>query len=174
LFLLGLFIGNTFQYQLNSTTLVGIGISSISSVTGVLKMLFDWKNEPTLEFGELTHNDEPAYFINVKKKKGKGYAKDCEGKIKTDGINTHTVWALNEPRRIDIADEMKLRLFAVDTKENTIDFPSATFTEGRSFNFKDLDDYLNKDLTIMVYCNTNSPKPYIKKIRDIIDNSTSD
>ena len=69
---------------------------------------------------------------------------------------------------------MKLRLFAVDTKENTIHFPSATFTEGRSFNFKDLDDYLNKDLTIMVYCNTNSPKPYIKKIRDIIDNSTSD
>jgi hypothetical protein len=137
LFLLGVFIGNTFQYPLNSTTIIGIVISSISSITGVVKMFFDWKNEPALEFGELTHTNDLAYFIKVKKSKGKGFAKNCEGKIKVNGINTNTVWALNEPRRIDIADEMNLRLFSIDKKENTIDFPSARLITGRSYNFKD-------------------------------------
>jgi hypothetical protein len=85
LFLLGVFIGNTFQYPLNSTIIAGIVISLISSITGVVKMFFDWKNEPTLEFGELTHTSNQEYFIKVKKLKGKEYAKNCEGKIKTDG-----------------------------------------------------------------------------------------
>ena len=98
LFLLGVFIGNTFQYPLNSTTIIGIVISSISSITVVVKMFFDWKNEPALEFGELTHTNDLAYFIKVKKSKGKGFAKNCEGK-KVNGINTNTVWALNEPRK---------------------------------------------------------------------------
>ena len=150
---------------------LGTIVSLVGLIVVLVKMLWNLLNEPTLEFGDITNNDEPAYFITVKKQKGKGYAKNCEGKIKIDGINTHTVWALNEPRRIDIAGEMKLRLFAVDTKENTIDFPSAALTNGRSQNFRNLNDYLDKELTIIVYCETHSPKPCIKKIRGIIANS---
>jgi hypothetical protein len=150
---------------------LGTIVFLVGLIVVLVKMLWNLLNEPTLEFGDITNNNEPAYFITVKKQKGKGYAKNCEGKIKIDGINTHTVWALNEPRRIDIADEMRLRLFAVDTKKNIIDFPSAALTNGRSRTLKDLNDYLDKELTITVYCETHSPKPCRTKIRDIIANS---
>jgi hypothetical protein len=90
------------------------------------------------------------------------------------GINTHTVWALNEPRRIDIADEVCLRLFSIEKESNLIDFPSADLTRGRGSACKDLSDYLDKELIITVYCETHSPTPCIKKIRDIIETSKSE
>ena len=100
------------------------------------KLYIKWRDTPILEFGIISHNIEPAYFIEVKKKKGKGYAKNCEGKINIEDIDTHTVWARSEFIRTDIGDKEPLRLFSIDKHNNTIDFPSGHNMQGRSKNRK--------------------------------------
>ena len=81
--------------QLDSTYL-GTIVSLLGVILVMIKMFWTLLNEPTLEFGDITKNNEPAYFITVKKKGGKGYAKNCEGKIKIENIDTHTVLECRE------------------------------------------------------------------------------
>ena len=135
----------------------------------MIKMFWTLLNEPTLEFGDITKNNEPAYFITVKKKGGKGYSKNCEGKIKIENIDTHTVWSRSEYVRTDIGDYEQLRLFATDKNNNIIDFPSAYEMKGRGQDKRLLDEFMDKELTIEVFSETHIPKPCTKTIREFIN-----
>ena len=162
-------IGLWYYFTTYQTNPLGITLGGlIPSILGAYKLYIPWKATPTLEFGSISHNDEPAYFITVKKKKGKGAVKKCEGKITIEDIYTNTVWALNEPRQIDIVDKMPLRLFYLEREKNVIDFPSAALVQGRASNPKPLDKFIDKKLTIKVFSETHNPKSYTKTIREII------
>lgn len=151
----------------------GTIVSLAGLIVVLVKMLWNLLNEPTLEFGDITNNNEPAYFLTVKKKGGKGYVKNCEGKIKIEDIDTRTVWARSEYVRTDIGDQEPLRLFSIDKNNNIIDFPSAYEMKGRSKNERPLNEYLDKELTVKVFSETHSPKPCKKTIREIITTSKS-
>jgi hypothetical protein len=176
LFVIGLIIfgiGLLYYFTTYQTNPLGITLGVlIASFSGVYKLYIKWRDTPTLEFGIISHNIEPAYFIEVKKK-GKGYAKNCEGKIKIEDIDTHTVWARSEFIRTDIGDKEPLRLFSIDKHNNTIDFPSGHNMQGRSKNERPLDKYLDKELTVKVFSDAHIPKQYIATIREIIDSSIS-
>jgi len=124
-----------------------VDFGTIVSLAGLIvvlgKMLWNLLNEPTLEFGDITNNYDPAYFLTVKKKKGKGYAKNCEGKILVEGVDTHTVWARSEYIRTDIGDKESLRLFYIDKNNNIIDFPLGHNMQGRSKNERPLNEFLD-------------------------------
>ena len=157
-----------YQKQLDSTYL-GTIVSLLGVILVMIKMFWILLNEPTLEFGDITKNNEPAYFITVKKKGGKGYAKNCEGKIKIENIDTHSVWGRSEYVKIDIGDYTPLRLFSIDKNNNIIDFPSAYEMKGRGQDKRPLDEFLDKELTVKVFSETHSPKPYTKTIREFIN-----
>jgi hypothetical protein len=159
-----------YQKQLDSTDL-GTIVSLLGVILVMINMFWNLLNEPTLEFGDITKNNEPAYFITVNKKGGKGYAKNCEGKIKIENIDTHTVWSRSEYVRTDIGDYEQLRLFATDKNNNIIDFPSAFEMKGRGQDKRPLDEFLDKELTIEVFSETHSPTPLKKTIRKIIASS---
>ena len=156
-----------YQIQLDSTYL-GTIVSLLGVILVLIKMFWNLFNEPILEFGEITNNNEPAYFITVKKKSGKGYAKNCEGKIKIENIDTHTVWSRSEYVRMDIGDYEQLRLFAIDKNNNIIDFPTAYEMKGRGQDKRPLDEFLDKELTIEVFSETHSPKPCIKRLENLL------
>lgn len=173
IFVLGIIItviGLLYYFTTYQTNPLGISLGVlITATSGVYKLYIKWRDTPTLEFGIINHNIEPAYFLEVKKKKGKGAVKKCEGKITIENIDTHTVWALNEPRQIDIVDTMPLRLFSLEKEKNIIDFPSAALIQGKSSNPRPLDKFIDKKLTIKVFSETHIPRPYTKTIREIIE-----
>jgi hypothetical protein len=172
LFVIGLIIigiGLWYYFTTYQTNPLGITLGGlIPALVGAYKLYIKWNDTPRLKFSGISHNIEPAYFITVEKKKGKGAVKNCEGKIIIEDIDTHTVWALGEPRQIDIVDKMPLRLFSLEKEKNIIDFPSADLVKGRSSNPKPLDKFLDNKLTVKVFSETHNPRPYTKTIREII------
>jgi hypothetical protein len=61
----------------------GTIVSLAGLIVVLIKMLWNLLNEPTLEFGDITNNNEPAYFITIKKKRGKGLLKIVKEKSKS-------------------------------------------------------------------------------------------
>jgi len=69
-----------------------------------------------LEYGEISPNDEPAYYLRIIKKK-KGKAKNCERFLTVMDTNVTyaaSAWSLDAQRVIDIRGQMDLRLFRIE------------------------------------------------------------
>jgi hypothetical protein len=174
-FILGFYVALNYINQLavfgSWANLIPV-FTPIGVALAILKLIVEWRREPTLEFGEITVNNEPAYFIAVKKK-GPTIARKCEGWLKVRNDNIPGVWALNEVRVIDIADEMPLRLFRVEN-ENSIVLSSAHVTQGRADNPVPYGEYIDIEITIKIGAEYGrAPKPIRRTIREIIDSATN-
>jgi hypothetical protein len=134
-----------------------------------LRLFYDWSNEPALEFGRITVNNEPAYFLEVRKKRGR-LAEECEGWIEIGDIHAPTVWALNESRIFNIAESMSLRLFRIDRNNDCIVFPSANLLGRKADNPRPYSEYINELLKVRVYAKKGKTpnKPLTKTIAEII------
>jgi len=70
-FIGGLYVAFSYQHQLQFFGQGGLLIA-ISTLIGLAvslsKFLFDWAREPALESGEISTNDEPAYYLRIMKK----------------------------------------------------------------------------------------------------------
>jgi len=131
-------------------------------------------SEPSLEFSNIITYDKENYFIAVRTKGGKHKAEECEGWIKIGDIHVSTVWALNEPRLIEIGEQMNLRLFEIEGTDWIV-FPSARLKEGYEPNKRPFNEYINKQLTVWVNTKRGrEPNPYQKTIAEIIKLASSD
>ena len=143
-------------------------------VTGVVPMVIYFlgiRKRPALRFGKVSRNNEPAYFIDVIKKKGEGKAKSCEGWLDIDNTNvTHeaTVWGHLNQRLYDIGDSMRLRLFRLSSNNNSIYFPAAHLVEGYCDNEQSLDQFLDRVLRITVIMEHGKSIHYCRSIKEII------
>jgi len=77
----------------------------------------------------------------------------------------------SELRQVDIRPPMGLLLFGIE--ENRIIFPSAHGYQscGSVKNPKPLNEFIDKEIVVEIYSRTGKrpPQPYIKKIKEIID-----
>jgi hypothetical protein len=91
----------------------------------------------------------------------------------TEIENTASVWEHNLARPYDIDPPMGLMLFQINNEMNSISFPSAHAFEksGCIMNTRHYDDFMNREIIANVFSKTGRrpSKPYIKKIRDIVD-----
>jgi hypothetical protein len=173
-FVLGWSISLSLNPQTAAVGNAGIILGAISTGVTVLRLFNDWSNEPTLEFGKITVNNEPAYFLEVKKR-GKGQAEECEGWIEIGDIHAPSVWALNEPRIFNIAESMGLRLFRIDRNNDCIVFPSASLTGRKADNPRPYNEYINKLLKVRIYAKKGRTpkKAFTRTIVEIINKSSN-
>jgi len=191
-FAAGFYLSNYLQNQIQ--VLIGAAIvlavlTWIGSGTDILGLLRDWFREkreeeriPVLAFAGFTKTDDwinlaeegeyISYFVIVKKTKGEGFAKDCEGFLTVEGTaisNAPTVWAHADARHYDIGGRMDLRLFTVRNKAKEILFPSAHLNEGFVPTAKPYNDFINKELKIEIHSDKGRPpQDLIVRIQDII------
>ena len=192
-FAAGFYLSNYLQNQIQ--ILIGAAIvlailTWVGSGTDILGLLRDWFREqreeeriPVLVFAEFTktevwknlaeEGEYISYFVIVKKIKGEGFAKHCEGFLTVEGTaisNAPTVWAHADARHYDIAGRMDLRLFTVHSKTKEILFPSAHLNEGFEVAIKSYNDFVNKELKIEIHADKGRlPQPLIIRIQDIIN-----
>jgi hypothetical protein len=148
------------------TLIVVTGVSS-----SLVAYLLERRTKPALKFGRISKNDEPAYFIDVIKKKGQIKAKSCEGWLDVENTNvTHapTVWVHEDQRLYDIGDFMALRLFRTDN-DGLICFPVAHVTQGYIENNQTLNQFLTRDLKIRINMDNGRSINYNKRIEEIIE-----
>jgi hypothetical protein len=144
-------------------------------VTGVSSSLFAYllekRTKPALKFGRISKNDEPAYFVNIIKKKGQVKAKSCEGWLDVENTVRHapTVWAHENQRLYDIGDFMALRLFRLSQDNTSIFFPAANITQGYIDNEHPLEQFRNRILKITVNMDNGRSIYYQKTIMEIIE-----
>lgn len=154
----------------SSDTLLLILIIVTGVSSSLLAYILERITKPTLRFDKISKNDEPAYFINIVKKKGHGKAKSCEGWLDVENTNvTHapTVWAHENQRLYDIGDFMALRLFRTDNN-GWIYFPVAHVTQGYIENKQPLNQFLNKELKIRINMDNGRSINYNNRIQEII------
>jgi len=187
-FLLGTYFGGFltgFLYGSVLSFVAGFGSGQVFDLVGLLRELYKDRREerktPTLEFDGEFMNNEPAYFLRVRKTKGEGMVEACEAFLTVGGTkvsNYPTVWAHGNARRYDIGGHMDLRLFKVEevrfVGEGTmlgkwITFPVANLDQGFAEHTTHYEEFINKELTIEIHAkNGHLPKPYTKKIAEII------
>lgn len=170
----GLYVAFTYQNQLQFFGQGGILLAiftPIGATVTLLKFILDWYKEPSLKYGKLSTNNEPACYLQIEKKK-KGKAKDCEGFVTVEETSvTHaaSVWSLDNRRVIDIGGHLDIRLFRLVGKDK-IAFPVAHYERGFIENIQSLDDIRKRKLTLEIYSvNASTPKPYIATIDEIME-----
>lgn len=163
----------------NILLMILIGVDAIGGV--LVPFIIRARENPTIKFEGLFVNNEPAYFLRVRKTKGEHMVESCEAFLTVEGTevrNAPTVWSHGSVRRYDIGGHMDLRLFSV--KEGRfvgeavavgkwIIFPSANVDQGFAEHPTHYEDFINKELTVEIHAkNGHLPKPFTKKIADII------
>jgi hypothetical protein len=186
-FLLGVFYGG-FLIGFLSAILSFIAGFGLGQVVNCLALLREWyrdqceeKKTPTLEFDGLFVNNEPAYFLRVRKTKGEGIVESCQAFLTVEGTevsNAPTVWSHGNVRRYDIGGHMDLRLFKVEEGRfvgeavavgKWITFPSANLDQGFAEHPTHYEDFINKELTVEIHAkNGHLPKSFTKKTANII------
>jgi hypothetical protein len=177
-------IGFTSGFFTSQLFLIDTGLSPLPIITwfgsgvGILGLFREWFKDrkiPRLGYnGEYRHGN--TYFLKVKMVSGVGMAEGCIGSLDINGTeieNTPSVWEHNLVRHYDIGPPMGLMLFQINNETNSITFPSAHALEksGCIMNTRPYDDFMNREIIANVYSKTGCipSKPYIKKIRDIVD-----
>ena len=169
----------------------------VGSATDLLGLLRDWVREkreeestPVLQFDGFTKTAEPVttgnaqsfrntYFVKVRKEKGEGYAKDCEGFLTVAGTsfcNVPTVWAHGEARQYNIGGRMDLRLFTVERYLDRICLPAALLQQGHLDNpLLPYDEHVSRILIIEIHAAVGRPPTNLtKKIADIIQEASQE
>lgn len=150
--------------------LILIVVTGVSS--SLLAYLLERRTKPALKFGKVSKNNEPAYFIDIIKKKGQVKAKSCEGWLDIENTNvTHaaTVWAHENQRLYDIGDFMALRLLWLSQDNISIFFPAAHITQGYIENEHTLEQFRNRILKMTVNMDNGRSIYYHKTIKEIIE-----
>ncbi|HKR57748.1 MAG TPA: hypothetical protein VJR67_02645, partial [Candidatus Nitrosopolaris sp.] len=131
---------------------------------------FREQNRPNLGYSRI-YPSGSNYFLKVMMTSGEGMAEGGVGNysIENKMHDVPSVWEHSERRQVDIGPPMGLLLF--DIEENKIIFPSAHGHQscGSVKNPKTLN--IDKEFVVGIYSRTGKrpPQPYIKKIKEIID-----
>jgi hypothetical protein len=140
--------------------------SIIAAIIGIVRLIMEWFNEPSLKFGDITF-DKGIYFIDVIKKRGKFEAQNCKGWILLERSPFPTIWALTNKFSIDIGDVTPLKLFEI--RNNTIITFSANPDGGYAETPRQYNEFIDRKFRIKVSSsNANPPRPFKKTIREII------
>ena len=147
------------QILIPISTLIGLAI-------GIWRLIMEWFNESSLEFGKITF-DNGIYFIDVIKKRGKFEAQNCKGWLLLERSSFPTIWALANKFSIDIGDVTPLKLFEI--RDNSIITFSANPDGGYAETSQQYNEFIDRKLRIKISSsNAKTPKPFKKTIRKII------
>jgi hypothetical protein len=161
-FISGLVIGFYLSgYQIPSDLkIIGIILTFAPIITMglvIYKTFNEWHKELVLRFGEITTNNEPAYYLQVFKQRGDKAAEDCEGRLSIGDIkDAISVWSFDNERIRTISLSECIRLFRLENNANFC-FPSANSDNGFKESGKRFQDvkrpfleYINKELTVEI------------------------
>jgi hypothetical protein len=174
----GFFTSQYFQVNITFPQIIFSIITWFGSGVGILGLFNKWFEDrkiPRLGYGEVYRHGN-RYFLQVKMIGGEGMAEDCIGNLdipQTEIENSASVWEHNLVRHYDIGPPMGLLLFDINKKSNSITFPSAhaLVKSGCVMNERPYNDFANREIKVNIYAKKGRtpPKPYIKKIRDIVN-----
>ncbi len=188
----GFFISPSYQNQTKAIGLAAIVITILGTGVGMWKAITDWYRENVLEYDGLFVRQQhysragqdvyrPAYYLRIKRKRGRGRAENCDGLITINEteINDNTVWEGDVPYT-HISIQKNLKLFEVaennSTHEKELVFRSNPFdsrekvTENRIY----YTDELGKRTISVKLGSSNASvpsKPFARTIKEIIENS---
>jgi hypothetical protein len=128
---------------------------------------------------KLEHNIQTAYFLRLRKKRGRGQVQNCEGLMQVEGtdIRRHAVWE-GEHRYISIGIQGDLELFEISSYNKEIIFHTRTSDtvalQGSSQPYNDVT--LNRKFTVTVVANNGTvpSKPFTSTIRNVIEQAIQD
>lgn len=191
----GFFISPSYQNQtkiIGQTATVVQYFAIIGVALAMWKIIADWYRENVLEydglFMRLQHYSwagkdtyRPAYYLRIKKKRGRGRAENCDGLITIKGteINDNTVWEGDIPYS-HISIQKNLKLFEVrendSTHEKELVFRSNPFDsrEKVTENRIQYTDELEKRIISVKLGSSNASvpsKPFVRTIKEIIENA---
>jgi hypothetical protein len=162
--------------------IIGVGIAA-------WKVISDLYRENVLKYDEIhvkqQHYSEggkdvlrPAYYLRVKRVRGRGRAEDCDGLLTIEGtkVNYNTVWDGDIPY-IPISTQGDLKLFEISKNEATQERllivrsnPDESKETVMQENIPFPDDLTNRKVTIKLgSSNANVPSsPFVKTVGEII------
>jgi hypothetical protein len=162
--------------------IIGVGIAA-------WKVISDLYRENVLKYDEIhvkqQHYSEggkdvlrPAYYLRVKRVRGRGRAEDCDGLHTIEGtkVNYNTVWDGDIPY-IPISTQGDLKLFEISKNEATQERllivrsnPDESKETVMQENIPFPDDLTNRKVTIKLgSSNANVPSsPFVKTVGEII------
>ena len=161
-FISGLVIGfYLYNYQSLSDQNILAQILSLAPIVTMVVVisntLNEWYKELVLGFGEITKNNEPAYYLQIAKIRGNKAAEDCEGRLSIGDIkDAISVWSFDNERVRTISLSECIRLFRLENNVNFC-FPSANSDDGfmkSGKRFQEVkrpfSEYINKELTVEI------------------------
>jgi hypothetical protein len=112
-----------------------------------------------------TTEDRQAYYLNIKRIRGKERPKDCKGRleIKEKNIDDYLIWRTTRNRMSDIGTDDDLLLFEISKKNIIIYRDARTPITEPYAQFEDRHVIVSVDAANLKPC-----KPYEKKISDIV------
>jgi hypothetical protein len=116
-----------------------------------------------------TTDDRQAYYLNIKRIRGKERPKDCQGRleIKEENIDCYSIWRTTRKRMSDIGtddDLLLFEIFMINNKKDIIFYRDARMSIEEPYTqYEDRNIIVSVDAANMKPC-----KSYEKKISDII------
>jgi hypothetical protein len=175
-FIVGLALGWSIPLSTNPQAApvgnIGLTISIIALVIGMIDLYKRLSQEIVLQFGGVTRHNNGNYYLTIVNKNQKGKAKNAEAHLTLENKFDYapTVWADGVQRYLDIGEHQDLLLFRLEN--DLILFPSAHPTDGYLSNEYSYNDCVNSNLRVEIsFDNGYSPKPYNKTIAHIVNDA---